>query len=125
MSPLPRDFPKYVPPTGGQPRCRSVYEGKRCRRAKGHEEGLGKNPRHHIAVDETRWTVGRKSGVIQQLNKCGATYGEHRCDRWPHHGPHGATVDHPPGKLPRRERIEWIGNGAGARRYAPESVVRL
>lgn len=118
---IPHDFPDDAPLPDGGPRCGSVFEGRRCVRRAGHEAGTGKSPRHHIAADQSRWTVGRKSGLARRLEKCGALYGEYRCDRWPHAGPHGAPARAPQGSPPRGERVQWIGNGSAARQYAPDA----
>lgn len=121
MEQIPPDFPNDAPLPDGRARCESEFEGKRCKRLLGHEETLKRHCRHHIGADETRWTVGPKSGVAEQVSKCKAMYqGTYRCDRWPHQGAHGAMVEYPEGKIPRRERVEWTGNGKDARRYTRE-----
>lgn len=122
MTQVPSELANDALRPDGRPRCESVFEGQRCTRLAGHEEGTGKSPNRHIAADQMmRWTVSRKTGLAQKVNKCGATYqDEHRCDRWPHSGPHGATLHHPEGKIPRTERRQWTGSGKDARSYTPE-----
>lgn len=119
MSTLPFDVSNDAPLPDGRPRCESVYAGNRCKRQRGHEHSRARSPRHHIAPDGSRWTVGRKSGVAQPVPKCDAVYGAYRCDRWPHVGYHGAQLRSETGDVTRSERIEWIGTGAGA---APRAV---
>lgn len=113
MSRIPLDFPNDAPLPSGKPRCVAVYRGKRCKRPLGHEHGLRRNPRHHIAADETRWTVGPNSGVAHVVEKCPARFGDYQCDRWPHVGYHGARASSDPA-LAHLRRIEWTGNGMSA-----------
>lgn len=113
MSRIPLDFPNDAPLPSGKPRCAAEFGGKRCKRPLGHEHGWRHNPRHHIAADETRWSVGPNSGETHVVNKCTARFGEYQCDRWPHVGYHGAQVSPDPA-LAHLRRIEWIGNGASA-----------
>lgn len=114
MSTLPFDFPNDAPLPDGRPRCESAHAGRRCKRQRGHEQGKARSPRHHIAADGSRWTVGRKSGLAQPVHKCDAVYDVYRCDRWPHIGYHGAQLRTEVGDVTRSERIEWVGTGVDA-----------
>jgi hypothetical protein len=114
MSTLPFDFPNDAPLPDGRPRCEADHAGRRCGRQRGHEHSKVRSPRHHIAADGSRWTVGRKSGLAQPVHKCDAVYDVYRCDRWPHIGYHGAQLRSETGDVTRSERIEWIGTGVGA-----------
>lgn len=111
---IPHDFPNDAPLPDLRPRCESIFDGKRCVRLKGHEQGSGKNPRHHIGADQSRWAVGAQSGRVQRVGKCSATFEHYRCDRWPHVGYHGVTVRFPEGSGSSSARLEWTGSGANA-----------
>lgn len=118
MHDLPHDLPNDAPLPDDKPRCASVFDGKRCIRVSGHEQGAKKTSRHHVGADRSRWIVGRGGGEPQKLSKCGSRYGDYRCDQWPHHGPHTATVDSPEGMS---ERLQWTGSKSSARRYVPQA----